>query len=61
VVKITEVGDGKMELLVIRRGGVSEESLKGAIQKLGLMDNVGLNAVAQKHSKSEDEKLEGPG
>ncbi len=51
----------KYNLLVLRRGGVSEQSLQGALKELGLESQATLSAVAHKHHKEEHENLEAPG
>lgn len=59
VMKITY--DQHYKLLILRRGGVSEQSLQQAIVELGMEDQVSLSAVAHKHHKAEEEQLEAPG
>ncbi len=51
----------RYNLLILRRGGVSESSLTSTIEELGLQSQINLSAVAHKHHKAEDEKLEAPG
>ena len=60
VMKLTHA-DGMNQLLIIRRGGVSEQSLAETLRVLGIEDKTQLSAVEHKHFKQEQEKLEGPG
>ena len=48
-------------LTILRRGGVSEDSLKEALLKLGVKDKAEVVSLQHKHHKEESENLEGPG
>lgn len=62
VMKITHHKETDMyNLLILRRGGVSEQSLHQTLTELGLTEKVLLSAVAHKHHKPEEENLEAPG
>ena len=53
--------DKPYSLLVLRRGGVSEENLAKTLNELDLDSSVSLQAVQHKHFKKETENLEAPG
>lgn len=59
VVKVTQ--DGKFNLLILRKGGVSIENLRETVRELDLAERVELSQIAKKHFKAEDEHLEAPG
>ena len=62
VLKITYEADTQLyQLLVLRRGGVSEQSLQQSLKELGLESICVLSAIAHKHHKEETENLEAPG
>ena len=62
VLKITYAPDTQLySLLVLRRGGVSEQSLQQSLKELGMESKCVLSAVAHKHHKEETENLEAPG
>lgn len=60
VIKLTE-SENKYQLTIIRKGGVSIESLKKVVGDLGLSDACNISQLATKHSKEETENLEAPG
>jgi transposase len=47
--------------LILRRGGVSEQSLQQSIGKCQLTEKVELKSLQHKHFKKESEALEAPG
>jgi len=51
----------EFELVIIRKGGVSLDSLKHVIAEVGLETSVAITQLGSKHSKKESEKLEAPG
>jgi tRNA A37 threonylcarbamoyladenosine synthetase subunit TsaC/SUA5/YrdC len=62
VLKIThDKSTDQYNLLVLRRGGVSESSLESALAEMSLPIPANLSAVAHKHHKAEEENLEAPG
>ena len=47
--------------MIIRKGGVSLESLTHVIAEVGLEAQVAITQLGKKHTKKESEKLEAPG
>lgn len=61
VLKIVDIGSEKdFELMILRRGGVSEKALTEAVQDVEQY-NITIKAKQHKDFKPESEKLEGPG
>ena len=60
---VSDGADGivKKRILVLRRGGVSEEALRKALEEEGLLGEVSVEAVGKNHFKEESENLEAPG
>jgi L-threonylcarbamoyladenylate synthase len=59
VLKITR--DSLFNLVILRKGGVSLDNLKEALDVVGLADKCTLTQVAKKHYVPEDNQLEAPG
>ena len=51
----------EFELVIIRKGGVSINSLQHVIADVGLDTKVAITQLGQKHAKKETDKLEAPG
>jgi len=51
----------KYNLMVLRKGGVSLDSLRSSISDLGLTERTVVEQLERNHSKPESENLEAPG
>jgi hypothetical protein len=62
VLKIVELPDA-YELLILRKGGVSEKALQDAIKSSDFTQGLKISVTSKKHTdfKKETENLEGPG
>lgn len=61
VMKIVDIGsETDFELMILRRGGVSEKALQEAVQQVSEY-NITIKSKQHKDFKPESEKLEGPG
>ena len=61
VLKLQVDEDNKFKILIIRKGGVSMQSLQQVIADLGLADRTEIEQLVREHSKPETENLEAPG